>query len=141
MPGALVIRRDAVDADPALAPGGRGARKLLVTDMRPATETLVEESEWRAADPCPIQVTGNVEFAVFNERAAQDCHVHHMATEIYVVMAGAMRIEVDGIEHALEAGDSIVVNAGAWHEVKPSEGLLCYVVSANSGGAADKFTS
>ena len=56
-----------------------------------------------------------------------------------MVMEGEMVIEVDGKEYPLLAGDMIVVNPGATHQVKP-EGteFLCRVVTVNCGGDADK---
>jgi quercetin dioxygenase-like cupin family protein len=51
-----------------------------------------------------------------------------------------MKIEIDGQGFVLQAGDMIVVNPGAIHEVKP-EGreFICQVVTANCAGNRDKY--
>ncbi|HEX5731611.1 MAG TPA: cupin domain-containing protein [Blastocatellia bacterium] len=142
-PAALVIRLDAVKKDAALDPEGRGARKLLVTELYSETEQEATEVLWsppEGAQRCPVQVTADTELAVFTEQAAQDRHYHREATEIYMVVEGEMTIEVEGRQYALRAGDMIVVNPGAAHEVKRGkEKFLCRVITVNCKGMADKF--
>ncbi|HJQ71317.1 MAG TPA: cupin domain-containing protein [Blastocatellia bacterium] len=142
-PAALVVTLDAVKKDAALKPGGRGARKLLVTELYPETEREATEVLWTppaAGERCPVQVSENAESAVFTERASQDRHYHREATEIYLVVEGDMTIEVEGTDYRLAAGDMILVNPGAAHEVKPGEDrFICRVIAVNSGGPADKF--
>ena len=142
-PAALVVRLDAVKKDAAFNPEGRGARKLLVTDLYSETEQEAIDVLWSppaGAELCPVQVTADTELAVFTEQASQDRHYHREATEIYMVVEGRMTIEVEGREYALNAGDMIVVNPGAAHEVKRGkEKFLCRVVAVNSKGRADKF--
>ena len=142
-PAALVVTLDAVKKDAAFKPGGRGARKLLVTQLYPETEREATEVHWSppaAGERCPVQVTENTESAVFTEQASQDRHYHRKATEIYLVVEGEMTIEVEGDDYTLAAGDMIVVNPGAMHEVKPGrEKFICRVIAVNSTGSADKF--
>jgi mannose-6-phosphate isomerase-like protein (cupin superfamily) len=140
---ALFVSLDAVRSDPALAPGARGARKLLVTEVyrqkeRPAIQPIWEPPQ--GEDLCPVLQTKDTEVAVFNERAAQDRHFHRIGTEIYMVLEGTMLIEVENQPYWLGAGDMIVINPGVCHEVKP-EGtqFLCRVVTVDCGGTADKF--
>ena len=140
---ALYISLDAVKSDPALAPGARGARKLLVTEIYAQKERLANQPIWESPcgeSLCPVQSTKDTEVAIFNQHAVQDRHLHRIGTEIYMVLEGVMVIEVEDRPYRLEAGDMIVINPGACHEVKP-EGtqFLCRVVTANCGGAADKF--
>ncbi|HKR00590.1 MAG TPA: cupin domain-containing protein [Pyrinomonadaceae bacterium] len=141
---ALVVSLEAVKRDAALRAGGRGARKILVMELYPATEREATDIVWTppedAGSLCPVQVTTNAEVAVFTQGAAQDRHYHQTGTEIYMVLEGTMLIEVEGEDYTLSAGDMIVVNPGATHEVKP-EGteFLCRVVTINCGGASDKY--
>lgn len=139
----LYISLDAVKSDPALAPGARGARKLLVTEIYTQKERPANQPIWEPPDGeslCPVQPTKDTEVAIFNERAAQDRHLHRVGTEIYIVLDGVMIIEVEDLPYRLEAGDMIVINPGACHEVKPAgTQFLCRVVTANCGGSADKF--
>lgn len=141
----LLVTLESVKRDAALAPGGRGARKILVTDLYPARESEAEQVEWNpptGAEKCPVQVTSNVEVAVFTHDATQDRHLHKTGTEIYTVLEGEMWIEVEGEDYRLLAGDMIVVNPGAAHEVKPhGTEFLCRVVTANCGGRSDKYAA
>lgn len=140
---ALYISLDAVKSDPALAPGARGARKLLVTEIYAQKERPANQSIWappHGESLCPVQLTKDTEVAIFNEHAAQDRHLHRVGTEIYMVLEGVMIIEVEDRSYQLEAGDMIVINPGACHEVKPAgTQFLCRVVTANCGGPTDKF--
>lgn len=137
---ALYVSLDAVKRDPALA-GGRGARKLLVTSLY-RNEQSVSEPIWeppRGDGPCAVQKMSDTECAVFNHRAEQHRHHHEFATELYMVLEGSMRIEVERREYTLAAGDMIVVNPGSRHEVRPSgTSFLCRVVTVDCGGSADK---
>lgn len=140
---ALLITLDAVKRDAALQPGHRGARKLLVTGLYKESEVEAEEVVWMppvGLDKCPVQVTANIEVAIFTQQAAQDRHHHKLATEFYTVLAGRMIIEVEGLSHALTAGDMIVINPGTVHHVLP-EGceFICQVISTNCVGGSDKY--
>jgi mannose-6-phosphate isomerase-like protein (cupin superfamily) len=44
-------------------------------------------------------------------------HYHARTEEIYVILAGAGRIEVDGDEREVGPGDAILIPPGAWHEI------------------------
>lgn len=134
---------ESAKADPALRPGGRGARKILVTEIYPGEEEAAVDSTWGAPDgsnKCQVQVMRDAEVAIFTERAAQDRHYHKLGTEIYMVLEGRMIIEVEGADYCLAAGDMIVVNPDAVHQVKPDRAeFVCRVVTVNCGGAADKY--
>lgn len=144
-PPALFITLEAAKADPALLPGGRGARKMLVTEIYPDEEEAAGEITWKPptlSGKCPVQVMCDTEMACFTHRASQDRHYHKVATEIYMVLEGRMNVEVEGEDYSLIAGDVIVVNPGAIHQIRP-EGteFLCRVVTANCGGASDKYVA
>ena len=142
MHSAFLVRLSKIKQDHALSPGGRGARKLLVTELRGSSETSATGVEWAPPDVgsrCDVQVMKDVEVAVFTESAQQDRHLHRKATEIYEVLEGRMSIEVEGVEHRLDAGDMIVVNPGTTHEVLAGQGrFLCRVVCVHCGGVRDK---
>lgn len=139
---AVVFRLDEVRNDPALVT--QGHRKQVVTSLYPSMEKPVEEVEWKPSIPpanCPVLVMKDTESAVFNENAKQDRHYHAKATEIYLVIEGCMHICVETDLYEIEAGDMIVVNPNAWHEVKPNgNNFLCRVITVNCQGVADKYT-
>lgn len=140
---ALVVTHEAIRHDPALAKGARGARKLLVTEMFETKERETTDCIWSAPrddEKCQVQIIPDTEVAYFTHCAAQDHHYHKRGTEMYMVIEGAMMIEVRGVDYELHSGDMIVVNPGAPHRVKPdSQPFLCRVVTVHCGGASDKF--
>jgi mannose-6-phosphate isomerase-like protein (cupin superfamily) len=139
---ALLVTLNSIKKDPALQPAGRGDRKILVTTLCPEIEVEAVSLSWSAGDECsktPVQLMEDIEVAVFNHHARQTRHWHNCGMEIYMVVEGEMFIWVQGEEHVLRAGDMIVVNPGAEHEVlsKGTE-FLCRVVSVHCSGKADK---
>jgi mannose-6-phosphate isomerase-like protein (cupin superfamily) len=142
--GAFIVHKAAIERDPALKPGGRGARKLVVTELYEASEVEATEITWTqptSGAACPVRIMTDTEVAVFNQTASQDRHHHKVGTEIYMVLDGTMAIEVEGEDYLLSEGDMIVVSPNAVHEVKPAgTEFLCRVVTVNCGGANDKFT-
>jgi mannose-6-phosphate isomerase-like protein (cupin superfamily) len=49
-------------------------------------------------------------------------HYHARTEEIYVVLAGSGRMEVDGDERDVVPGDAILIRPRAWHEIRADEG-------------------
>jgi mannose-6-phosphate isomerase-like protein (cupin superfamily) len=45
-------------------------------------------------------------------------HYHARTEEIYVVLEGSGRMEVDGEERDVAPGDAILVPPSAWHEIR-----------------------
>lgn len=136
---ALLLTRRAVAADPALHFGARGARKHIVTELFDEKETEAVVPEWGSpaqGEKCRVVVASGLEMASFTEVTPQDRHYHKVGTEIYIVLAGTMRIEVDGLVFALELGDTLVVSPGAVHQVLVEEGdfFLTRVITGNCGG-------
>lgn len=141
---ALLLTLAELKKDLALKPNGRGARKLLVTELYPNKETIATESLWQASNnkdlPSLVLLGNNTELSIFNQYATQDRHYHKLATEIYLLLEGTMTIEVEGQDYILLEKDTIVINPGAIHLVKPgSENFLCLVISSNSNGISDKY--
>lgn len=142
---ALLVKLESLKRDPALDPGKRGARKILVTELYSERETEAVKVVWNppaGAERCPVQVTENIEVAIFTQNVSQDRHFHKIGTEIYTVLEGEMRIEVEGKDYVLLARDMIVVNPGAVHEIKPEgTNFLCRVITPNCIGSSDKYLS
>ena len=66
---------------------------------------------------------------------ATERHYHRLSEEIYLIMAGAGRLEIDTEEREVSAGDAILIPPGAWHTlVAGADGarLLCCCVPAYS---------
>jgi mannose-6-phosphate isomerase-like protein (cupin superfamily) len=144
-PAALFVTLKDAKADPALLPGGRGARKIVVTEVYHDKEEEAREIVWKppgALDRSTVQSMKDTEVSIFTDRASQDRHYHKLGTEIYMVLEGMMIIEVEGAEYCLESGDMIVVNPWAAHQVKPdTTKFICRVVTVNCGGASDKYAA
>jgi quercetin dioxygenase-like cupin family protein len=143
MQAAFVIHLADVKQDPALQPGARGARKLLVTELYPEREQAACQTVWSppsVTEKCQVQVTPDIELATFNEQNAQDRHYHQIASEFYTVLKGVMVIEVDAQAYTLSAGDTIVINPGTVHQIKPQGcEFICQVITAHCSGIADKY--
>jgi len=143
MTRSLFVRMSQIKKDPALQPDARGARKLAVTRLYDRSEIPAGDPCWAppgAEQPCPVLQLPATEVAVFNQNADQQRHYHARATEIYVVIEGAMTIEVDGVIHRMQAGDAVVVGPGVAHKIK-KQGLkyTAYVIGSNCGGPGDKY--
>jgi mannose-6-phosphate isomerase-like protein (cupin superfamily) len=140
---ALFVTKKAIQADAAILSGARGARKLIVTEIYSSKEEEATNIKWNPPDPeskCQVKLMKDTELAVFNENADQDRHYHKIGTEIYMVLEGAMEIDIDNDSYCLEHGDMIVVNPNTVHEVKKtSKSFLCRVVTINCAGSKDKY--
>lgn len=139
----LLVKFSSIKKDPALGSNSRGARKLLITELFENKEELAQNEIWQAPkidEKCSVLLTKDFEMSIFNQTAKQDRHYHKLATEIYLVIEGKMFIEVENKDYLLSLGDSIVVNPGSVHLVKPSqENFIAYVFSFNCKGIEDKF--
>lgn len=139
---AWLVTLEAAKQDPALDRGARGARKLVVTEIRSECEMIAQSAVWEPperAGKCSVQRLANAEIAIFNQDAPQDRHWHEHATEIYCVIEGRMRLEAEGQDYLLTAGDMIVVGPGASHQVLPDSTLfLCRVIWIGRTGCYDK---
>ena len=66
---------------------------------------------------------------------ATERHYHRLAEEIYLISEGGGRLEVDGEEREVTAGDAILIPPGAWHMLVAGPAgtrLLCCCVPAYS---------
>jgi mannose-6-phosphate isomerase-like protein (cupin superfamily) len=56
--------------------------------------------------------------ATLEVEQATERHYHRGAEEIYFVLKGQGKMEVDGETSFLKPGDSVLIPAGAWHELE-----------------------
>ncbi|MFF4757666.1 helix-turn-helix domain-containing protein [Streptomyces sp. NPDC001292] len=94
-PGPRVVRR----ADRPMLHTAPGSRKLLIS-QRPLSHLEVYAGEFD-----PGASTGD------------DAYTHGDSQEILLVISGAVRVELDGRAHDLEAGDSIEYRSSVPHRV------------------------
>jgi mannose-6-phosphate isomerase-like protein (cupin superfamily) len=59
--------------------------------------------------------------------ASTQRHYHKVSEEFYFILEGKGRMEIDGEERRVRAGDAILIPAGAWHTIAAEERLrfLC----------------
>ncbi len=85
---ALFVSVASLKSDPALQPGRRGARKLLVTELYEAKECLATDPVWSAtysSGKCPVQVMLTGRF-VTGEYLAQIELADHVVDEVRQVI-------------------------------------------------------
>jgi mannose-6-phosphate isomerase-like protein (cupin superfamily) len=58
---------------------------------------------------------------------ATERHYHAETEELYVILAGAGEMEVEGERREVGPGDAILIPAGAWHQIRASEGELRFL--------------
>lgn len=138
---AFLIKISEIHNDYALHDGGRGARKIAVTDIFPDVEYESNETTWHPNEGLvPVLLMPDSEIAYFNHQAKQDRHYHQRATEIYQVLEGEMTIEVENEYFYLNERDLLVIQPGAAHLVQKSDQpFLSQVISLNCDGKSDKF--
>ena len=62
---------------------------------------------------------------------ATERHYHRLSEEIYLLVEGGGRMELDGEERDVAAGDAILIPPGSWHTITAGSGgvrLLCCCV-------------
>ena len=146
----LVLRKEKVKADWKLhvqPEEENNGRKVLVNEIYISKEFHAQETEWEPGsqtDKSPVFETGfgGVEVSTFTNEAGQDCHKHLIATEIYTVLEGRMRMRIDETDPPLmlESGDEVIILPNTVHEVLPgSDSFLTRVHSINCYGDRDKY--
>jgi mannose-6-phosphate isomerase-like protein (cupin superfamily) len=60
---------------------------------------------------------------------ATERHQHRRSEEIYLLLEGDGRMEVDGDERAVSVGDAILIPAGAWHRITAGAGGVRFLCS------------
>jgi mannose-6-phosphate isomerase-like protein (cupin superfamily) len=46
-----------------------------------------------------------------------DRHYHKKSEELYFILEGRAKMEIDGEEREVGAGDAILISPGAWHQI------------------------
>ena len=74
----------------------------------------------------PVQNQSLAEARVPGGSATQR-HYHRLAEEIYFILEGRGRMELDGEQRDLSPGDAVLIPPGAWHTIAAVEDLrfLC----------------
>ncbi len=66
--------------------------------------------------------------ATLTSGQATERHYHRVSEEIYFLLEGGGRMEVDGEEREVGPGDAVLIPPGAWHALRAGSGgvrLLC----------------
>ena len=104
-----IASRDALE--PFITKDGSTIREYLHTQVQSLAEATLEPGQ------------------------ATERHYHRLSEEIYLLVDGGGRMELDGQERDVNAGDAILIPPGAWHTlVAGPQGarLLCCCVPAYS---------
>lgn len=74
----------------------------------------------------PVQLQSLAEARVPAGSATQR-HYHKLAEEIYFILEGRGRMEIDGEARTVGPGEAILIPPGAWHTIESEEALrfLC----------------
>ncbi len=56
-------------------------------------------------------------------------HFHKRKEETFQVLYGDLEVEIDGNQHHLKAGDSLVIPQGAWHKFQTMHGVIFEEIS------------
>jgi len=56
--------------------------------------------------------------ATLEVEQATERHYHRLTEEIYFVLKGQGRMEVDGVVTHVRPGDAVLIPAGAWHQLE-----------------------
>ena len=103
---------------PSVAPlallAARGLGKLITTDVEPVECPCGQTRRAFTDDPEQIASLHLVEIS--NDSRI---HYHKRLTEIYYILEGAGEMELDGEQHAVQAGDAILIKAGCRHRAIP----------------------
>ncbi|MCJ7604056.1 MAG: cupin domain-containing protein [Desulfobulbaceae bacterium] len=142
-PPFVIIRKDKAASDERLAKSDNRGRKIFATKMLPNKSLALHNPDWeppKEGEKSMILETGcgGLEVATCNENTQQKCHKHLLATEIYTVLEGEMKIKVDGTVINMKQGDEIVVLPGTTHEIVTTGTFLTRVHSVGCHGDNDK---
>lgn len=86
------------DAEPFTTTDGSTIRSLLDRSNAPvANQSLAE--------------------ATIGPGESTERHVHRFSEEIYYLVEGTARMEIDGEVRAVAAGDAVLIPPGAWHRI------------------------
>ena len=109
----MELRNRDRDAAPFVTKDGSTIREYFHTDLQSLAE-------------------GSLEPATSTER-----HYHARSEEIYLIVAGGGKLEIEGVRRDVGPGDAILIPPGSWHQLTAgSEGarLLCCCVPPYADG-------
>lgn len=109
------MRRGAAGGDPAAMPS---IDERLDVSPVGIEFVLRPAGAWAAPDELVFDVIGRPGGFITNPLTSR--HVHTTQSERYNVLAGAMRVQLDGRMHLLRAGDDLTVPAGKPHRQLPA---------------------
>jgi len=66
-------------------------------------------------------------------------HFHRASEEFYFILEGSGRMEIDGETAEVNPGDSILIPAGAWHQIRAASSLRFLCTCSPPWSAADTF--
>lgn len=66
-------------------------------------------------------------------------HWHERTTEVYSILEGTGRIELDGVWHDVRPGSVVLIPAGTRHRIVSEAGLKTVVVAVPPFDPADEF--
>jgi mannose-6-phosphate isomerase-like protein (cupin superfamily) len=94
--------------------------------------SLAEATPFTTADGSTIRELWHTEAQSLAEASlapglATERHYHHASEEIYFVLEGRGRMEVDGDALDVGPGDAVLISPGAWHQITAAGALrfLC----------------
>jgi mannose-6-phosphate isomerase-like protein (cupin superfamily) len=64
----------------------------------------------------PVQLQSLAEATLTTDQQTER-HYHRVSEEIYFLLEGAGRIEIDGEERNVGPGDAILIPPGTWHQI------------------------
>ena len=65
--------------------------------------------------------------ATLEEGQSTQRHYHAATEEIYVVLEGRGKMEVDGVRREVGPGDAVLLPPGAWHELRATDGSMRFL--------------
>jgi mannose-6-phosphate isomerase-like protein (cupin superfamily) len=149
----VIIKYSDVISDPKQMPTGNRGRKFLVNKIYENKECRIKAGldsiypdfvvwkvDYQRKNPVFETGDGGIEVTTFTEKTEQDKHKHLIATEMYTVLEGKMKIKINEKEIEVSEKDEVIILPGTVQEILP-EG--CKFVtrgrSVNCYGDSDKY--
>ena len=149
----LIIRyKDAIDDQVLKIQENRG-RKFLLCKLNKQKETHIKKGMdasfpdfviWKSDLDGKLPIlevgTGGTEVTLFTEKTKQDRHKHLLATEMYTILEGSMRIKINGKEIKLKRHDEAIILPGTVQEILPKgSSFVTRGRTINCHGEDDKY--
>jgi len=149
----LIIRYEDALADPVLNTKGNRGRKYSLCKLYKNNECRIAKGLdssypdfviWKpdADGKAPVLEVGigGTEMTFFNEKTKQDRHKHLLATEIYTILEGEMKIKINDKEIKLNSHDEVAILPGTIQEILPEGSkFITRGRTINCHGKSDKY--